>query len=196
MNRITIRQATPADAPLIAEGLVQAIGEHHCKELAGDKHSVKDVMDLFQQLATQENSQYSYLNSRIATDENGKALGVCISYDGAQLYELRKAFLDIAVTMFGLEGPIQDETDSTEVYLDTLYVRPEARNRGVGRALIEDAFQKAKLIGKPLGLLVDYGNDRAERLYLACGFMHIAPRNFFGTTMRHMSRPHLNSDAG
>lgn len=192
MSDIKIRQATPLDAPLIAEGLVNAIGEDHCQELAGDTHTVDDIKGIFAQMAVRDDTQYSYLNSRIAVDEDGTPLGVCIAYDGALLERLRQPFLDIAGPVLGIAGPIQDETDADEVYLDTLYVLPKARKRGVGRALIEDAARKAALIGKPLGLLVDYANARAERLYTACGFKHIAPRNFFGTEMRHMLRPNLD----
>ncbi len=195
MSDITVRQATPGDAPLIAEGLVHAISVEHCQELAGEAHTVADVQALFAEMATREDTQYSYLNSRIALDPDGNPVGVCISYDGADLDRLRQPFLDVAVPRFGLEGPVADETDAGEVYLDTLYVIPQARKRGIGRMLIEDAAKKAAGIGKPLGLLVDNDNLRAQRLYKSCGFKDVGPRDFFGTEMRHYLRPNLNVES-
>lgn len=189
MNTIKIRQATPEDAPLIALGLVHAIGEAHCKKMAGSKHSVEYVKSLFEQMARRDDTQYSYLNTRIAVDENGTSLGVCVSYDGGRLQELRKPFLDIAIPCLDLKLPIEDETDASEFYLDTLYVLPEARKRGVGRALINDAAGRAALTRKPLGLLVDPDNLPAQRLYFASGFHKIAPRPFFGIPMLHLYRP-------
>lgn len=196
MSNVTIRPARKSDAAFIAEGLINAIGEAHCKELAGAHHTVEDVRALFESMAIREDTQYSYLNASVAVDDRDTPVGVCVCYDGERLEEMRRPFLEVAVPMFGLEGTVPDETDAAEVYLDTLYVLPRARKCGVGRTLIEDAAKKGAKIGKPLGLLCDYTNTRAQRLYTSCGFKDVGGRNFFGTVMRHMLRPNLNRDAG
>jgi ribosomal protein S18 acetylase RimI-like enzyme len=58
-----------------------------------------------------------------------------------------------------------------------LGVVPEARGRGVGRALVERAIQDAAEMGLPLvGLAVDTSNAPAVRLYAAAGFREIRRR--------------------
>lgn len=85
--------ARPEDSRLIGKSVVDAIGIEIAESLAGDKHSVDDVVDMFAMLAEREDSQYSYTNTLVAIDDDGKPVGVCIGYDGARLHELRKAFL-------------------------------------------------------------------------------------------------------
>jgi len=58
-----------------------------------------------------------------------------------------------------------------------LGVVPEARGRGIGRALVERAIQDAAEMGLPLmGLAVDTSNAPAVRLYAAAGFREIRRR--------------------
>jgi len=58
-----------------------------------------------------------------------------------------------------------------------LGVVPEARGRGIGRALVERAIQDAAETGLPLvGLTVDTSNAPAVRLYAAAGFREIRRR--------------------
>ena len=58
-----------------------------------------------------------------------------------------------------------------------LGVVPEARGRGIGRALVERAIQDATEMGLPLvGLAVDTSNAPAVRLYAAAGFREIRRR--------------------
>jgi ribosomal protein S18 acetylase RimI-like enzyme len=52
-----------------------------------------------------------------------------------------------------------------------MYVAPEARGRGVGRALMEWVIERGRTEGvEQLRLSVTVGNEPAERLYRACGF--------------------------
>ncbi len=72
---------------------MDAVGEEICLGLAGRHHTLEDVEGLFTRLAEREDSQYSYLNTLVAVDDDGKTVGVCVGYDGAKLNELRKPFL-------------------------------------------------------------------------------------------------------
>ena len=187
-----IINAAPDDAPLIAEAIVSAIGEDITSNLAGPDHSKSDVKELFTRLARMEDSQYSYRNARIATDNSGEQMGVCISYDGEDLIPLRRAFFEKARKVLGWkisESEIDElpgETGPEEFYLDTLMTLPSFRGRGVAKALIGDALSKARKTGKPLGLLCDIDNNRARRLYDSVGFKEIGVRPFAGHPMNHL----------
>ncbi len=187
-----IEDATAADAPIIADAILEAIGEEICLGLAGDEHNVEDVHALFARLAARTDTQYSYLNTRIARDEHGAVAGVCVSYDGARLKQLRRAFFAEANKSLGWSMTDEEienvpgETEADEYYLDTLMTVPEHRGHGVGRSLIMDAHAKAAATGKPLGLLCDIDNDRARRLYDSVGFEMCGLRPFAGHEMYHL----------
>lgn len=187
-----IETATEADASLIADAILEAIGEEITEGLAGENHTVTEVHDLFERLAARPDTQYSYLNTRIARDSDGKPAGVCISYDGADLKRMRRAFFAEAIGSLGWEMTEEEienlpgETEADEFYLDTLMTLPAFRGRGVARALIKDARHKGAEYGKPLGLLCDTDNDRARRLYESVGFKVQGMRPFAGHEMYHM----------
>lgn len=188
---MTIETARPEDASLIADAILSAIGDELTDNLAGMDHTRKDVHDLFMRLAVRNDTQYSYLNSRIARADDGRPAGVCISYDGADLKRLRREFFAEANRTLGWDMSAEEidslpgETEPDEFYLDTLMTLPEFRGRGIGRELIADAAVKARKAGKPLGLLCDKDNDRARRLYESVGFVSVGERPFAGHLMTH-----------
>lgn len=185
---INIRIATPADAPFIGEAITLAIGEELTRNLAGDSHTPEDVRNLFADLARRDDSQYSYLNTLVATESDGTVAGLIVSYDGADLRRLRRSFFTEAETAIGLkiEGEPNDETGPEEYYIDTLAVFPDFRGRGIACQLIEAAAERAKSIGKPTGLLVDKTNHRARGLYDRLGFRQVGERPFAGEMMDHL----------
>lgn len=186
---IVITDATPQDASLIADAILAAIGDELTENLAGENNTTKDVHDIFERLAARDDTQYSYRNTRIARDRDGNAMGVCISYDGADLKRLRRPFFKEANAILGWnlsDSEIEDipgETEPDEFYLDTLMTLSQYRGRGIGKSLIMDAASKAVKTGKPLGLLCDTDNLRAERLYVSAGFKLMGQRPFAGHTM-------------
>lgn len=182
-----ITNAKKSDAPLIARSIMDAIGTEICEELAGNGKALADVERLFTSLAEREDTQYSYLNTLVAVDEDGKVAGVIVSYDGAKLNELRKPFFEAVKTILGknMEG-VDDETDASEFYLDTLAVLPEYRGRGIAAMLLKGAIDRAAACGKPAGLLVDKDNNRARKLYERVGFRQIGERPFCYVMMDHM----------
>lgn len=185
-------RAVKEDAEIIAEGVMVAIGEEICIDLGGGRDNLPEVMRFFKELAEKETSQYSYLNTLKAVDEFGNIAGVIVAYDGAKLYELRKDFIDKYNEIFHLamkDEDLEDETSPDEIYIDTLMVRNEYRRQGIGSLLIESLAEKHIGCGKQLGLLVDYVNPNARKLYVKLGFEKKGMRKFCGVEMEHMQRP-------
>ncbi|MDE5808205.1 MAG: GNAT family N-acetyltransferase [Muribaculaceae bacterium] len=189
---MTIRNAAREDASLIADAIISAIGPAITAGLAGEEHTREEVHALFESLAAREDTQYSFLNSRIAVDDDGKPMGVCVSYDGADLIRLRRKFFSEANKRLGWDLNLEEvdsfpgETEPDEYYLDTLMTLPQFRGHGVATALIRDAKEKADQAGKPLGLLCDIDNNRARKLYDRVGFKECGLRPFAGHMMNHL----------
>lgn len=179
--------ATPQHANDIARAVMMAIGDEICADFASPDHSTDDVERLFTHLASLDDSQYSYLNTLVALDENENVVGVCVGYDGARLHQLRRHFFEAAKTFLNrnMEG-MDDETSPDEFYLDTLAVSPMHRGKGTGSMLLKAMIGKAKASGKPAGLLVDKTNPKAAALYHSLGFIHIDDRPFAGVPMSHL----------
>ncbi len=87
-------------------------------------------------LVEREDSQYSYKNTLVAKDCN-KVVGISVSYDGGQLHELRRAFIEDAKEYIGKDhSGMDDETQAGELYLDSLAVQPEYRRQGIASRLL------------------------------------------------------------
>lgn len=189
----TIRDGRKEDAEFIAEAIMEAIGAEICLQIGRNgKDPMASTKELFRLTAVADQSQYSYKNALVAEDPEGNRAGVIINYDGAKLHELRLKFVEVYNSMFGTslkEEDFDDETDSEEVYIDTLAVEPRFRRKGLGCRLIEAAIEKNRNSGKPMGLLVDYDNINARRLYEDLGFKSKGGRNFCGVEMEHMQKP-------
>ncbi len=187
-----ITDATREDASLIAHAVMEAVGEDICRNLAGEHHTLDDVEALFTRLAEREDSQYSWLNTRVAVADDGCRAGVCISYDGERLISLRRSFFNEANKSLGWNISMEEvdqlpgETTPDEFYLDSLMVLPDYRKRGIASALIADAATRAQKSGKPLGLLVEDNNARARKLYDSLGFVEKDLRPFAGVEMHHL----------
>lgn len=193
--QFTLTRATPDDAGFIAEAIMGALGPELCVELAGAPDNLPAVRQLFTALAACDDSQYSYRNTLIAKNSEGKDIGALVFYDGALLRSLRKAFVTAANQILGwgiTEADFEkwgDETGPDQIYLDSLYVTPENRGHGVATALINAAVTQSKSSGKPCGLLVEKENIDARRLYVSLGFRPVGISNFFSTPMLHLQKP-------
>lgn len=188
-----IRDGIIEDASFIGKTITEAMGHDMCVGLASGEENLPKVSQLFTDLAARSDSQYSYKNTLVATNENGDKIGAIIAYDGAGLREMRKAFIEKANELLGWNVTIEEadnwesETNGNEIYLDSLYVIPEYRNQGVGSSLIKSAIEKYKNIGKPFGLLVEPNNNNAHKLYKQLGFKEDGINGFCGEPMLHLS---------
>lgn len=192
MCDITVSRARREDAPLIARAIMMAVGGEICLGLAGERHTLADVEALFTELASLEDSQYSYRNAIVALTADGEVAGVCIAYDGARLHSLRKRFFEAALRRLDLDftsGRVVDECSADEYYIDTIAVWPQYRGKGVATKLLHAELAKAEELGKPAGLLVDKDNTKAETLYRGLGFMSAGERPFAGVVMTHLLHP-------
>lgn len=187
-----IREGTPADAPFLADVVIEAIGPELCLGLAESTERIPLVKELFTSLSSLPDSQYSYRNSLVAVDGDGTPVGGIIAYDGGRLRELRKAFVREANRILGWRVTEEesedwgDEAAPDEIYIDSLYVVPEARKRGVATALVRAVGTRFAGSGKPLGLLVEPENEVARITYQRWGFREVGISNFFYTPMLHM----------
>ena len=191
-DRITIRTGVKEDASFIGKTITEAVGYELCVGLAEGEENLYKVLKLFTDLAGTETAQYSYKNALVAVDKDGKRIGAIIGYDGAALREMRKHFIAKANELLGWNVTVEEadrwepEAKPDEIYLDSLYVVPEYRNRGTASSLIKAAIEKYRNKGKPYGLLVEPHNTKALKLYKELGFKEDGVNNFCGEPMIHL----------
>jgi len=189
---IKITKATKDMAPEIASLIMVAMNYDCCLYFAGKNHTLEEFRQMMTALVEREDSQYSYLNTIVAIDsEAGKGnnvAGICTSYDGSRLHQLRRAFVEAEREWFSQDfSNMADETQPGELYVDSLCVRQEYRNNGIATKLLMATVEKARSMGIGLtGLLVDKGNPEAEKLYMKVGFHHVDDNEWGGHPMKHL----------
>ncbi len=181
-NKLLIRPAKPDDAHLIAQVVAMAIGDETClKDYCGNRY-----IDVLEEIARNENTQYSYRNALIAEKDNAVA-GAIVGYNGADLMSLREGTFAIIKKHLGTTPSLNAETEAGEFYLDSIAILPDFRGLGIGNQLLSAMCRKAFLEGhKNIGLLVDFDNPKAEKLYHSVGFSRINPTTFFNHKMWHL----------
>lgn len=185
---VPIKNAGREQAAEIAYLVMEAMNHECCMFFAGAEHTLDDFHRMMTRLVEDDNSQYSYRNTLVATDGNGHLAGICVTYDGGRLHNLRRAFVNAAREELGRDfSDMGDETQAGELYIDSIAVDRQFRGRGIATTLLEAAAIKALLMGLPaVGLLVDKGNPDAERLYLRAGFRYVNDALWGGHPMKHL----------
>jgi len=183
-----ILNARKSQSREIASLIMQAMNEDCCQYFAGPNHTLEDFHEVMTHLVERDDSQYSYLNTIVAMDEQDELMGICVMYDGAKLHSLRRAFVQAAKEHFEMDfSGMDDETQSGELYLDSLAVKERFRGQGIATALLKSTPARAKEMGIPaVGLLVDKGNPMAERLYYQVGFEYVNDDSWGGHPMKHL----------
>lgn len=181
---IITRPATREDAEIIARVIAMAIGD----ECALRRYCGEEYISVLTEIARSEATQYSWQYAIVAEVE-GRVAGAVVGYDGAELYRLREGTFATIRRCAGHTPAIVDETEPGEYYLDSVGVLPDYRGEGIGRALIEAFCAKAFAEGHSrVGLIVDYDNPNAEKLYTSLGFKRIDTKPFFTHQMWHLQR--------
>ena len=185
---ITIEQAKVRQASDIARLIMEAMNHECCLYFAGEEHGLSGFHQLVSDLVCRADSQYSYLNTLVALNAQRDVVGVCTAYDGARLHQLRLAFVEGCLARFNRDfGNMDDETAAGELYVDSLAVDVRYRGKGIAKSLLKATIEKAKQLQLPaVGLLVDKGNPKAERLYTSVGFQHVDDNQWGGHAMRHL----------
>lgn len=186
-NKVHIVEGTKDQAAEIARLIMTAMTDDCCLYFCGDGFGLNDFHKMMTMLVERENSQYSYKNTLVAMDGD-KVIGISVSYDGARLHELRRAFIEAAKKYIGKDhSGMDDETQAGELYLDSLAVLPEYRRQGIARKLLKATKERANRLGLPcVGLLVDKDNPIGEALYTSIGFRYINDNQWGGHSMKHL----------
>ena len=186
-----ISPAHKYQASVITRLIMLAMDYDCCRYFAGNGHTLEEFESMMTKLVESEESQYSYLNTMVALNDNKQVMGICISYDGKDLHRLRAPFINAAKESFGLDySNIDDETQTGELYVDSLAVSEAYRHQGIASSLLMAAIDKAEKMDIPaVGLLVDKGNPKAERLYNKIGFEYINDTTWGGHRMKHLQFP-------
>ena len=189
--KIKIEKATPDLASHIASFIMEAMNAECCQNFAGPKHTLIDFHRMMTRLVEMEDSQYSYRNTLAAFTSNGILVGACVGYDGADLHRLRRRFCEEALVEFGLDySGMPDETEEGEFYIDSLAVPAAFRGKGIAKMLLKAVIEKGREMSLPaVGLLVDKGNPKAERLYADMGFEYVNDAVWGGHSMKHLQYP-------
>lgn len=186
--KIKIETATPDMASHIASLIMEAMNPECCQNFAGPGHTLVDFHRMMTHLVEMEDSQYSYRNTLVALTSSGILAGVCVAYDGGELRQLRRRFIEAAQEAFGLDySGMADETEEGEFYVDSLAVSSNYRGKGIATELLRATIEKGIQRGIPtIGLLVDKGNPRAEELYSRVGFQYVNDSVWGGHPMKHL----------
>ena len=153
---IEIQEATKSQAAEIARLIMMAMTDDCCLYFCGDGYGLDDFQKMMTMLVEREDSQYSYKNTLVAKDCN-KVVGISVSYDGGQLHELRRAFIE------------------------------DAKEQGIASRLLIATKERATHMGLPcVGLLVDKDNSDGEALYSSLGFRYANDNHWGGHPMKHL----------
>ena len=184
---IEIKEATKEQAADIARLIMMAMTDDCCMYFCGDGYGLEEFYRMMVMLVRREDSQYSYMNTIVAVDDE-KVVGISVSYDGGRLHDLRRAFIETAKVQIGKDhSGMGDETQTGELYLDSLAVVPEYRHQGIAKKLLKAVKERANRLGLPVvGLLVDKGNPEGEALYASAGFRYVNDCQWGGHSMKHL----------
>lgn len=134
----------------------------------------------------QEKNQYSYQNCFVAEEDNQIIAAVNL-YDGSRLMELRNPIIQYVRLHFNENFNPEDETQSGEIYIDSLGVDPNQQGKGIGttilRFLIDEFVTQNQ---QTLGLLVEEANPQAKKLYLKLGFKPVGKKTLVGKNLEHL----------
>lgn len=180
----TIRKAQVEDAEHIAQLMFYAMADI-VFDFLNDKDENKAITFL-RELIEEKNNQYSFENTYIVELEHKIAASFTL-YDGGKLNELREKVLHHLKTSYNRIIQPADETEAGEIYIDTIAVYPDYRGKGLGNIILDYIIEEfAHKKGETIGLLVDYTNPKAKKLYESKGFKVVGEKSLMSKNHEHM----------
>lgn len=185
INTGNIRNARPSDSKPVVPLIVQAMEDLACTFANTDQ--VEKSYPLFEYFFQKTSNQYSFEHC-LVYEENEEIIGSIIFYDGKRLPQYRKPFLTYIEKQYQVKNlVIEDETGPDEVYIDTVSVSPRHQGKGIGKKLIAAAIAQSRSEGyERIGLLVDYKNPNAKKLYSVLGFKSVGKKQLGNSIYEHL----------
>jgi len=180
-----IRQAYSEDFKQVAPLIVQAMEDLACTFANTDR--IENSFPLFEHFFQLKANQYSFEHTLVYEEED-IIMGSITFYDGKLLPHYRKPFLAYIAEKYKVKNlVIEDETNPDEIYIDTVSVSPKHQGKGIGKKLIAAAIAQSKEENhKKIGLLVDFKNPNAKKLYSALGFEGIGKKQLGNNVYEHL----------
>ncbi|HAV54091.1 GNAT family N-acetyltransferase [Aequorivita vladivostokensis] len=185
LNTEAIRPAKKTDYTQVAPLIVQAMEDLACT--FANTEEAAEAIPLFEYFFQKKANQYSFEHT-LVYEEEGEILGSITFYDGKLLPEYRAPFLKYIAEEYNATNiTIEDETIPGEVYIDTVSVAPNHQGKGIGKKLLATAIAQSRVEGhEKIGLLVDFKNPNAKKLYLALGFEAIGQKQLGKERYEHL----------
>ncbi len=180
-----IRAAKPEDFSQVAPLIVQAMEDLACT--FANTSDVEKTYPLFEHFFKLSENQYSYEHT-LVFESDGVIAGSVTAYDGGMLPVYRAPFLEYIEKHYNVRNlVIENETMPGELYIDTLSVSPKFQGKGIGKKLLQAAKERAIEKGhNKIGLLVDFENPNAKRLYLALGYKSMGKKQLGDGVYEHL----------
>lgn len=162
MTKIFLRPAAIGDVAFIAQAILEAVGF--------ENPSAK-IVERQIALCLRPDVLYSWRNSTMAVCDD-QIVGSLTAYDGRRYCRMRKVTFPLIQEMCGVDfSDMVDETRAGEYYIDSLYVLPQYRKRGIATTLIRNGIAKAKHLRIPkVTLIVNPKKQAVVDLYHSIGF--------------------------
>ncbi|MWC29458.1 GNAT family N-acetyltransferase [Paenibacillus sp. MMS18-CY102] len=183
-----IRAAEAGDAEAVAQLIYEAIDDI-AFQLTGEgtkEGAVKALKELF----LQAGNRFSSSQVLVAVHEEAVA-GMILCYYGGDAAALDAPIRErLRRVKGGVMPAIDKEADEDEYYIDSVAVFAAYRGLGIAKALLQSAEDAGAAHGyKRIALNVEYGNDRAHRLYHSLGYVQDKDVPINGHAYRHMVKP-------
>ncbi|MFV0143547.1 MULTISPECIES: GNAT family N-acetyltransferase [Empedobacter] len=181
---LNFREATKTDALSIAKLMMLAMNKI-VYDFIG-KTDYEEGVNFLKKLIEQEENQYSYQNT-VVVEYDKQFAGTTTFYDGGKFEELRKPVLELLKNDYNQIIHPQDETQAGEIYIDTIAVSEDFRGKGIGSKILDYLIDEiGNKQGKTLGLLVDFTNPNAKKLYERKGFEVVGEKMLMNENHEHM----------
>lgn len=180
-----IRAARKSDYKKVAPLIIQAMEDLACT--FANTEDPAAAIPLFEYFFQQKANQYSFEHT-LVYEEKDEVMGSITFYDGKLLRQYRKPFLEYIAEKYKVTGlVIEDETAPNEIYIDTVSVSPKHQGKGIGKKLLAAAISQArKSSQEKIGLLVDFKNPNAKKLYSALGFETVGKKQLGNSVYEHL----------